>query len=77
VDELRVQIIDIAKGLGSLKVANIVALAAFVERSQIVSFESLRAAVKKKFALKEKLIPLNMQALDEGRKAGSKQEAIA
>ena len=77
VDELRVQIIDIAKELGNLKVANIIALAAFVERSQIVSFESLRAAVKKKFELKEKLIPLNMQALDEGRKAGSKQEALA
>jgi 2-oxoglutarate ferredoxin oxidoreductase subunit gamma len=60
-----------------MKVANIIALAAFVERSKIVSFESLRTAVKKKFALKEKLIPLNMKALDEGQKAGSKKEVAA
>jgi 2-oxoglutarate ferredoxin oxidoreductase subunit gamma len=77
VDELRVPIIDIAKELGNLKVANIVALAAFVERSQIVSFESLREAVKQKFKLKEKLIPLNMEALEEGRKAGARSHAVA
>lgn len=77
VDELRVPIMEIAKSLGNLKVANIVALAAFVERSKIVSFESLRTAVKMKFALKEKLIPLNMKALDEGQKAGSREHAAA
>lgn len=77
VDELRVPIIDIAKKLGNLKVANIVALAAFVERSRIVSFESLRDAVKQKFKRKEKLIPLNMEALEEGRKAGARKDAAS
>jgi 2-oxoglutarate ferredoxin oxidoreductase subunit gamma len=72
-----VPIIDIAKKLGNLKVANIVALAAFVERSRIVSFDSLREAVKEKFKLKEKLIPLNMEALEEGRKAGTRKDAAA
>jgi 2-oxoglutarate ferredoxin oxidoreductase subunit gamma len=69
VDVLKVPIIEIAKDLGNVKAANIVALAAFVARSKIVDFELLREAVKEKFAAKEKLIPLNMKALDEGRKA--------
>ena len=69
VDEIRVPIIEISKALGNIKVANIVALAAFVSRSAVVKFDSLQTAVKDKFAQKEKLIPLNMKALEEGRKA--------
>jgi 2-oxoglutarate ferredoxin oxidoreductase subunit gamma len=69
VDVIKVPIIEIAKALGNVKAANIVALAAFVSRSQVVDFEILRASVKKKFASKEKLIPLNMKALEEGKKA--------
>ena len=69
VDVLKVPIIEIAKDLGNVKAANIVALAAFVARSKIVDFELLREAVKEKFAAREKLIPLNMKALEEGRKA--------
>jgi len=73
VDEVRVPIIEIAKELGNIKTANIVALAAFVSRSAVVKFDSLQKAVKDKFAQKEKLIPLNMQALEEGRKAALAQ----
>jgi 2-oxoglutarate ferredoxin oxidoreductase subunit gamma len=69
VDVVRVPIIEIAKELGNIKAANIVALAAFVTRSQVVDFETLRESVKNKFARKEKLIPLNMKALEEGKKA--------
>ena len=69
VDVIKVPIIEIAKALGNVKAANIVALAAFVSRSQVVDFEILRESVKTKFARKEKLIPLNMKALEEGRKA--------
>jgi 2-oxoglutarate ferredoxin oxidoreductase subunit gamma len=69
VDVLKVPIIEIAKALGNVKAANIVALAAFVARSKIVAFDLLREAVKEKFAARENLIPLNMKALDEGRKA--------
>jgi len=69
VDVIKVPIIEIAKGLGNIKTANIVALSAFVSRSKVVDFELLQQAVKDKFAQKEKLIPLNMQALEEGRKA--------
>ena len=69
VDVIKVPIIEIAKALGNVKTANIVALAAFVSRSQVVDFETLRESVKTKFAKKEKLIPLNMKALEEGKKA--------
>jgi 2-oxoglutarate ferredoxin oxidoreductase subunit gamma len=62
VEVIKVPIIEIAN-------ANIVALAAFVSRSQVVDFELLRESVKEKFASKEKLIPLNMKALAEGKKA--------
>ncbi len=69
VDVLKVPIIEIARDLGNVKAANIIALAAFVTRSKIVEFEVLKESVKEKFAEKEKLIPLNMKALDAGRKA--------
>jgi 2-oxoglutarate ferredoxin oxidoreductase subunit gamma len=69
IDELKVPIIEIARELGNVKTANIVALAAFVARSQVIEFETLREAVRQKFAQKEKLIPLNMKALDAGQKA--------
>ena len=68
VDVIKVPIIEIAKELGNVKAANIVALAAFVSRSQVVDFEILRESVKARFASKEKLIPLNMKALEEGKK---------
>jgi len=73
VDELRVPIMELAKEIGNVKAANIVALAAFVARSRIVSFEALTAAVKDKFAEKAKLIPLNLKALEAGRKAATGQ----
>ena len=69
VDELRVPANDIAKDLGSTKVANIVALGAFVARSNIVDFEVMRTCVQEQFASREKLIPINMAALDAGKKA--------
>ena len=69
VNVVKVPIIEIAKELGNVKIANIIALAAFVSRSQVVDFELLRESVKAKFANKEKLIPLNMEALEQGKKA--------
>ncbi|MBW1961059.1 MAG: 2-oxoacid:acceptor oxidoreductase family protein [Deltaproteobacteria bacterium] len=70
--ELKVPATEIAKNLGSERVANIVALAAFVERSNIIDFELLKKTVKTEFADKEKFIPLNMAALKEGKKAAKR-----
>jgi 2-oxoglutarate ferredoxin oxidoreductase subunit gamma len=71
VDELLVPANEIAKDLGSVKVANIVALGAFVARSEIIDFELIRKCVKETFSSREKLIPINMAALDAGKKAAS------
>jgi len=68
VDVLKVPIIEMAKDIGNVKTANIVALAAFVARSKIIDFALLQESVKGKFAEKEKLIALNMKALEEGRR---------
>ena len=72
VDELRVPVVELAKELGSVKAANIVALAAFVARSKIVSLETLKTCVKEEFSKKPKLIPLNMAAVDAGEQAAQK-----
>ncbi len=69
VDVVSVPIIEIAKELGNIKAANIVALAAFVTRSNVLDFTLLQKAVRDKFAQREKLIPLNMKALEAGQKA--------
>ena len=69
VDVISVPIIEIARDLGNIKVANIIALAAFVARSSVLDFALLQKAVRDKFAQKEKLIPLNMKALEAGQKA--------
>ena len=72
VDELTVPVIDIAKSIGNVKAANIVALGAFVARSGILDMASVEASVKYEFAQKEKFIPLNLKALAEGAKAAQK-----
>jgi 2-oxoglutarate ferredoxin oxidoreductase subunit gamma len=69
VDELRVPVNDIAKELGNVRSANIVALAAFAARSKIVDFEMIRKCVEKEFSKKPKLIPLNMEAVAAGQRA--------
>ena len=69
IDELSVPATGIANEIGSVKTANIVALAAFVARSGIVDFETLRETVRHEFAAKSKFIPLNMTAMDRGRDA--------
>jgi len=69
VDELRVPAVKIAKELGTVKAANIVALSAFVARSKIVSMDTLAKCVEAEFQKKPKLIPLNLEAVTAGKKA--------
>ena len=69
VDELRVPVVSIAKELGTVKAANIVALSAFVERSGLVPMETLKKCIRDEFSRKPKLIPLNMEAVAAGVKA--------
>jgi 2-oxoglutarate ferredoxin oxidoreductase subunit gamma len=69
VDELRVPTSEIAVAAGSLKAANIVALGAFVARSRIMEFDLIKETVKSVFAKKAKFIPMNLDALERGRRA--------
>jgi 2-oxoglutarate ferredoxin oxidoreductase subunit gamma len=72
VDELMVPATDIANEIGSIRAANIVALAAFVARSGIVSFDKMKEIVQEEFAGKEMFLPINMAAVERGRKAAGK-----
>jgi 2-oxoglutarate ferredoxin oxidoreductase subunit gamma len=67
--ELRIPVNDLASQLGNVRTANIVALGAFVTRTQLVDMQMLRACVKFEFANKAGVISLNMAALEEGQKA--------
>lgn len=71
VDELIVPATGIANDLGSVRIANIVALSAFVARSKIVDFELLRRCVNEEFHGKESFIEMNMNAVEQGRKAAA------
>ena len=68
-DAVSVPVNDIAKELGNVRTANIVALAAFNARCRLVDQEVLRDCVREEFQRKAKLIPINMQAFDAGIEA--------
>lgn len=72
VDELVVPATGIAIELGSVRIANIVALSAFAARSNILDFDHVKHCVMEEFAGKEAFITLNMNAVEEGRKAAAK-----
>ncbi len=69
VDELSIPVLDIAERLGQVRVANMVALGAFVQRSRIVSSEALKKCVKEEFSKHSKMISLNLDALKAGMHA--------
>ena len=64
--EMAIPVNDIAIEAGNVRCANIVALAAFAARSELVDLDVLKECVKEEFAAKPKIIPLNMDAFDRG-----------
>ena len=66
--EILVPANDIGLKLGNPKVANMVMLAAFVEATGIVSFDTLGGMLDKKMGKKKELLEINHRAFDEGRK---------
>lgn len=69
ITELVVPVNDIAIEAGSVRAANIVALAAFAAKSGLVDLDLLKNCVKEEFAAKAKIIPMNMTAFDAGVEA--------
>ena len=66
ITELVVPANDIAIEAGSVRAANIVALAAFAAKSGLVDLDLLKDCVKEEFSAKAKIIPMNMDAFDKG-----------
>lgn len=66
IEIIKVPCNEIANELGNSKVANMVALGAYVQKTGILPLEAIKKALKKVFAGKEKLIPLNETALQRG-----------
>ena len=67
VEQLKIDATDLARELGNVRIANVLALSAFVARSKLVDFESAQEAVRNKLAKKKKLIPLNLEAMEKGK----------
>jgi 2-oxoglutarate ferredoxin oxidoreductase subunit gamma len=68
ITEILVPANDIAMKAGSPKVTNIVMLAAYVAKTEIVKFETLEKMLIKKMGSKKELLEINKKALEEGRK---------
>ncbi len=61
---------SIAEKLGNLKVANMVVLGAYLEKTGTVTMEGVRKALEKKLTdRKASLLDLNIQAVEEGMKS--------
>ncbi len=73
IDEIKIPVNDIAKNIGDSKSANIVALAAFVARSKIVSLKHLKKSIEHEFENKQESLPICLKAAEEGKKAGLKK----
>ncbi len=69
VDELQVPATDVAHDLGDVKVASIVLLAAFCERSGTIPLPLLRQVVTKEFKGQPELIAMNLNAIEKGADA--------
>jgi len=58
---------DVALELGNAKVANMVALGGYIERTRSVSLDSIKGALPKVIAERyHKTIPLNVKAIEIG-----------
>ncbi len=66
IEVIKVPCNEIANELGNSRVANMVALGAYLQKTGILPLESIVKAMKKVFAGKEHLIPLNETALQRG-----------
>lgn len=66
IEKIMIPATDIATELGNVRAANMVALGAYAAKSKVVGFDTLVSLLAKVFKGKEKLIPLNEQALRRG-----------
>jgi 2-oxoglutarate ferredoxin oxidoreductase subunit gamma len=73
ITEMLIPANEVAIKVGSPKAANMVMLAAYVEATDIVSFDTLTTMLKEKLGTRKKeLFDINLKAFEEGRKLVSK-----
>lgn len=72
---IRVPATEIATEAGNQKAANMVALGAFLEVNPVVTTESVVETLKKIFANKPHVVPINEEALKRGAETARKQLA--
>ena len=70
ISEFLVPANDMALKIGDAKAANIVMLAAYVQVSGVVKFETLMEMLLEKMGKKKELLEINRRAMEEGRKLG-------
>ncbi|MCX6828467.1 MAG: 2-oxoacid:acceptor oxidoreductase family protein [candidate division Zixibacteria bacterium] len=70
ISEFLVPANDMALKIGDAKAANIVMLAAYVQVSGVVKFETLMEMLLEKMGKKKELLEINSRAMEEGRKLG-------
>ncbi len=75
ITEILVPANDIAMSAGNAKAANMVMLAAYVEATNVVSFETLNKMLLAKMGAKKELLDINRKAFEEGRKLIRKAHA--
>ena len=67
VEVLRIPGTEAAEALGDQRVANVIMLGAFLARRPVVSADSLVAVMREMAGGKEKLLDINLRAMDRGR----------
>ncbi|MGV8119317.1 MAG: 2-oxoacid:acceptor oxidoreductase family protein [Candidatus Xenobiia bacterium LiM19] len=65
-DVVMIPATEIASELGNIRAANMVALGAYLSRRSVVDIESVIKTIPKMFPGKEKVVPLNIEALKKG-----------
>jgi 2-oxoglutarate ferredoxin oxidoreductase subunit gamma len=61
----------IANELGTVKVANVVALGAFIQQTRMFSFDLIQDILKKELSKKPGLLDINIKAIDRGKESVS------
>ena len=76
VDVLHVPCNEIAIELGNVRTASMIALGAFAERADMVSFDELKRVVEGQFSRKPAIAEINVTALERGAKIARETPAF-
>jgi len=71
VNEYEIAANAIANELGTVKVANVVALGAFIQKTSIFSFDLIQDILRKELSKKPELLDINIKAIARGKESVS------